>query len=261
MVSSSTRQRPAACGSRARAQEPGPHGAPVWAMSPTTVIERLGLRRISIRQAIGDSSWASSTMTWPNTQPRSWLARSASPAWGPAGAPAAGQHRRVEGAGVGGVAGGVADRGAGQDLAGIGQLGPVLLGLAGLGPPRPGPVVAEQHRRLVQQGHVGRGPAGVAAVGGRARQQGPLGRLEPAAGRGQALGGGEQAADELLGGQLGPQPVDRRADRRGGASSARISSRSGSSRRSSGNRSTSRSSSWAGRPRAGRGSGRPPSGR
>ena len=52
-------------------------------MSPTTVIDRLGQRRISIRQAIGDSSWASSTMTWPNTQPRSWLARSASPAWGP----------------------------------------------------------------------------------------------------------------------------------------------------------------------------------
>jgi hypothetical protein len=48
-------------------------------MSPTTVIERLGLRRISMRQAIGDSSWASSTITWPNTQDRSWLARSARP--------------------------------------------------------------------------------------------------------------------------------------------------------------------------------------
>ena len=65
------------------AQEPGPQGAPVWAMSPTTVIERVGLRRISTRQAIGDSSWASSTITWPNTQPRSWRARSARPACGP----------------------------------------------------------------------------------------------------------------------------------------------------------------------------------
>ena len=83
MVSSSARQRPAACGSSAWAHEPGPQGAPVWATSPTTVIERLGLRRITMRQAIGDSSWASSTITWPNTQVRSWRARSARPSAGP----------------------------------------------------------------------------------------------------------------------------------------------------------------------------------
>ena len=33
--------------------------------TPTTVIERCGQRRTSMRHAMGDTSWASSTMTWP----------------------------------------------------------------------------------------------------------------------------------------------------------------------------------------------------
>ena len=51
--------------------------SPVWAMSPTTVMDLLGQRRISVRHAIADSSWASSTMMWPNVQVRSAAARSA----------------------------------------------------------------------------------------------------------------------------------------------------------------------------------------
>ena len=40
--------------------------APVdWAMSPTTVIEPLSERRVSIRSCIGERSWASSTTMWP----------------------------------------------------------------------------------------------------------------------------------------------------------------------------------------------------
>ena len=46
-------------------QDVAPAGDPVWATSPTTVIERTGLRRRTIRQAIADSSCASSMMTWP----------------------------------------------------------------------------------------------------------------------------------------------------------------------------------------------------
>ena len=46
-------------------------------MSPAIVMERLGQRRISIRQAISDSSCASSTTMWPNAQVRSSAARSA----------------------------------------------------------------------------------------------------------------------------------------------------------------------------------------
>jgi hypothetical protein len=42
-----------------------PAGEPVWATSPTTVMDRTGLRRSTIRHAIADSSCASSMMTWP----------------------------------------------------------------------------------------------------------------------------------------------------------------------------------------------------
>ena len=52
-----------------------PARSPVWATSPTIVMDRLGQRRISRRQAIGESSCASSTMTWPNAQLRSAAAR------------------------------------------------------------------------------------------------------------------------------------------------------------------------------------------
>ena len=54
-----------------------PLSAPVCATSPTIVIDRLGQRRISSRHAIGDSSCASSTITWPNAQVRSAAARCA----------------------------------------------------------------------------------------------------------------------------------------------------------------------------------------
>ena len=46
-------------------------------MSPAIVMDRLGQRRISIRHAISDSSWASSTTMCPNAQVRSAAARSA----------------------------------------------------------------------------------------------------------------------------------------------------------------------------------------
>ena len=51
--------------------------SPVWAISPTIVIDLIGQRRISVRQAIGESSCASSTITWPNAHVRSAAARSA----------------------------------------------------------------------------------------------------------------------------------------------------------------------------------------
>ena len=44
------------------------------------VIDRLGQRRMRTRQAIGESSWASSTMTWPKVHVRSSAARSAAEA-------------------------------------------------------------------------------------------------------------------------------------------------------------------------------------
>ena len=62
------------------------------------VIDRLGQRRISTRQAIGDSSWASSTMTWPNAHSRSRRARSASvESCGAAAGAALGQQLGVHG--------------------------------------------------------------------------------------------------------------------------------------------------------------------
>ena len=45
--------------------EVAPAGEPVCATSPTTVMERTGLRRSTIRHAIADSSCASSMITWP----------------------------------------------------------------------------------------------------------------------------------------------------------------------------------------------------
>jgi len=40
--------------------------APVdWAMSPTTVMEPLSDRRVSIRSCMGERSWASSITMWP----------------------------------------------------------------------------------------------------------------------------------------------------------------------------------------------------
>jgi hypothetical protein len=64
-VRRSSRQRPPTSGVSMSFHDVAPAGEPVWATSPTTVIERAGLRRSTIRHAIADSSWASSTMTWP----------------------------------------------------------------------------------------------------------------------------------------------------------------------------------------------------
>src|SRR4029453_483085 len=73
-----------------------PASSPVCATSPTTVIDRLGQRRISSRQAIGDSSCASSTITCPKTQVRSAAARSAAGGgWGPPGGGGAGVEHLV----------------------------------------------------------------------------------------------------------------------------------------------------------------------
>jgi len=64
-VSRSSRQRPRISGSSISFHDRAPAGEPVCAMSPTTVSERAGLRRSTIRQAIADSSCASSMMTCP----------------------------------------------------------------------------------------------------------------------------------------------------------------------------------------------------
>ena len=48
-----------------RTATPAPQSTLRWAQSPTTVIDRCGHRRTSMRHAIGDTSWASSTITWP----------------------------------------------------------------------------------------------------------------------------------------------------------------------------------------------------
>ena len=56
-----------------------------WAQSPTTVIDSCGQRRAIIRHAIGESSCASSTITWPYAHLRS--PRAASASVGPPGSP------------------------------------------------------------------------------------------------------------------------------------------------------------------------------
>ena len=53
------------CGVSTSAQLVAPASDPVWATSPTSVIDRVGQRRSSSRQAIAESSCASSTITWP----------------------------------------------------------------------------------------------------------------------------------------------------------------------------------------------------
>ncbi|WP_324273666.1 hypothetical protein [Blastococcus brunescens] len=50
---------------RTSAQLAAPAAEPVWATSPTTVIDRVGQRRSSSRHAMADSSCASSTITCP----------------------------------------------------------------------------------------------------------------------------------------------------------------------------------------------------
>ncbi len=41
------------------------HAPVAWAMSPTTVIEPLSERRVSMRSCMGERSCASSTTMWP----------------------------------------------------------------------------------------------------------------------------------------------------------------------------------------------------
>ena len=54
---------PSSAGAHHAGQERAPAALPRWATSPTTVIDRVGIRRMTIRQAIADSSCASSTIT------------------------------------------------------------------------------------------------------------------------------------------------------------------------------------------------------
>ena len=83
MVSSSTRHTPRVTSSSAWAHDRAPAPFEVCARSPTTVIDRDGQRRATARHAIGESSCASSTTTWPYAQSRSPAARSASVSTGP----------------------------------------------------------------------------------------------------------------------------------------------------------------------------------
>jgi hypothetical protein len=76
-VSSVSFQRSITYGDRTWPHEVAPAMSPVWAMSPTTVMDLLGQRRISVRHAIADSSCASSMMMCPNVHVRSAAARSA----------------------------------------------------------------------------------------------------------------------------------------------------------------------------------------
>ena len=144
-VRSSTRQRPEASGSSTAPHLSTPAAERVWARSPTTVIDRIGLRRASTRHAIGDSSCASSTTTCWNAQVRSAEARSAWVSTSPLVA-----HPREQ------VVGGEHVAGAGhlQHAARVlGDLALLLRGPRGLGL-RGRVVLAQQLGRLVEQGHV-----------------------------------------------------------------------------------------------------------
>ena len=150
-------------------------------MSPARVMDRPGQRRISIRQAISDSSWASSTIMCPNAQVRSRAARSAvvrhsaRRAGRPAGRGRSGRRPSAP-PGVLQVAGDDV-----QHPLGVGDL---LLALA------PGPlaghpvIVAKQFGGLVEQGHVGWGPA----APGLPAEQVTLGRGQPGRRRRQPAG-------------------------------------------------------------------------
>jgi hypothetical protein len=64
-VSSASRHPSRSSGVSMRSQLRAPAADDVWATSPTMVIDRVGTRRTRARQAMGDSSCASSTTTWP----------------------------------------------------------------------------------------------------------------------------------------------------------------------------------------------------
>ena len=174
-----------------------PAALPVCATSPTIVIDLAGQRRASSRQAISDSSCASSTITCPNVQVRSAAARSAS------GAVirclmACGQCGGVQEAGGGDlfVAGA---RGDVQHALGVGDPLRVLAGRArAVGPLVP----PEKLGGLIEQRHVGGAPAA-----GLAQQRGALGRGQGGRRGGEPRRVGEQLVKQPARREGGPQVI------------------------------------------------------
>ena len=205
--------------------------SPVCATSPTSVIDRLGQRRISSRHAIGDSSCASSTMMWPNAQVRSAAARCGG------GQPVGLLCRSASRLGVEQVGGG-------EDL----RLGLVLdverAGAARRSPARPGRTRSARRRRASRRAAAARRPRRAvrpasSSSGTSAGVQPPAGSRSSSARSASVSIGAAAASRSGVGVQVGQQPLRgehrpqlgpaRPAPPASSRSSRRISARSASS--------------------------------